>query len=51
MSSRSALEVGDIVIDGRDYNFKIMESSHDIFDMSYVAPELYCILEETTIQN
>ena len=51
VSSRSALEVGDIVIDGRDYNFKLMESDHDIFDMSFVAPELYCILEETTIQN
>ena len=50
-SRRSNLEVGDVVIDGRDYNFKLMESSHDIFDMSFVAPELYCILEEVTIQN
>jgi hypothetical protein len=50
-SSRSVLEVGDIIIDGRDYNFKLMESTQDVWDMSYVAPELYCILEETTIQN
>lgn len=51
VSSRSNLEVGDIVIDGRDYNFKIMESTQDVLDMSFVDPELYVILEETTIQN
>ncbi len=50
-SSRSVLEVGDIIIDGRDYSFKLMESTQDVWDMSYVALELYCILEETTIQN
>jgi hypothetical protein len=51
VSSRKNLFGGDIIIDGRDYNFKLMESSQDVFDMSFVAPELYVILEETTIQN
>jgi hypothetical protein len=46
VSSRRILEVGDIIIDGRDYNFKLMESNQDILDMSSVAPELYVILEE-----
>lgn len=51
VSGRKNLEVGDILIDGRDYNFKRMECSQDIIDMSYVAPELYCVLEEVTVQN
>lgn len=46
VSNRRILEVGDIIIDGRDYNFKLMESNQDILDMSSVAPELYVILEE-----
>lgn len=50
-SSRKNLFGGDIIIDGRDGNFKRMECSQDIVDMYYVAPELYVILEETTIQN
>jgi hypothetical protein len=51
VSSKSMLEVGDVVIDGRDYNFKVMESNQDVMDMSYIAPELYYILEEVTVQN
>lgn len=51
VSSKSMLEVGDVVIDGRDYNFKVMESNQDVIDMSYIAPELYYILEEVTVQN
>jgi hypothetical protein len=51
VSSKRMLEVGDVVIDGRDYNFKVMESNQDVMDMSYVAPELYCVLDETAIQN
>jgi hypothetical protein len=51
VSNKNWLEVNDIIIDGRDYNFKLIESNQDIHDMAYVAPELYCILEETTIQN
>jgi hypothetical protein len=46
VSNRRILEVGDVIIDGRDYNFKLMESNQDILDMSSVAPELYVILEE-----
>jgi hypothetical protein len=46
VSGRNDLEVGDVVIDGRDYNFKLMESNQDLFDMSFVDPELYVILEE-----
>jgi hypothetical protein len=51
ISDRKRLEVNDIFIDGRDYNIKLVCSSQDIYDMSYVAPELYVILEEVTIQN
>jgi hypothetical protein len=45
-SNKNRLEINDVFIDGRDYNFKLVESNHDVWDMSYVAPELYCILEE-----
>ncbi len=51
ISDRKRLEVNDIFIDGRDYNIKLVGSSQDIYDMSYVAPELYVVLEEVTIQN
>ena len=51
VSNKDKLDIMDIIIDGRDYNFKLIESNHDIFDMSFVAPELYCILEEVTIQD
>lgn len=50
-SSHKKLCGGDIIIDGRDYNFKRMECSQDIIEMSFVNPELYCVLEEVTIQN
>lgn len=48
-SNKDYIDVGDILIDGRDYNFKLMESNQDLFDMSFVAPELYVILEEVTM--
>lgn len=51
VSNKDKLDIMDIIIDGRDYNFKLIESNHDIFDMSFVAPELYCILEEVTMQD
>jgi hypothetical protein len=50
-SNKNMLEINDVFIDGRDYNFKLVESNHDVWDMAYVAPELYCILEEVTVQN
>jgi hypothetical protein len=51
VSNRNTIAGGDIIIDGRDYNFKLIESNQDVFDMSFVDPALYVILEETTIQN
>ena len=51
ISDRKTPRVNDILIDGRDYSVKIIEDEQDIIDMSYVAPELYVILEEITKQN
>jgi hypothetical protein len=51
ISERKHFELGDIFFDGRDYEFKLIGTTHDLFDMSFVAPELYYILEEVTIQN
>lgn len=45
-SERKHFKINDLFFDLRDYQFKVIESNHDIFDMSYVAPELYLILEE-----
>ena len=50
-SKRTALIVNDIFFDGRDYSIKMIESIDDLSEMSFVAPELYCILEQTTIQD
>lgn len=41
----------DIFIDGRDYCFKVIENEHDLIDVSFMAPEMYYILEEVTVQN
>ncbi len=51
VSDRKDLRVNDIFIDGRDYGVKIVEDIQDLFDLAYMAPELYVILEEVTIQN
>lgn len=51
VSDRKDLRVNDIFIDGRDYGVKIVEDVQDLFDLAYMAPELYVILEEVTIQN
>jgi len=51
VSERKHFNIGDIFIDGRDYQIKLIGTSHDIYDMSFVAPELYYILEKSTIQN
>ena len=45
-SKRKHFELGDIFFDSRDYQVKMIGTNHDIFDMSFVAPELYIILEE-----
>ena len=50
-SERKNLRVNDIFIDGRDYGVKIVEDMEDLLDLMYMAPELYIILEEVTIQN
>ena len=50
-SDRKNLRVNDIFIDGRDYGVKIVEDVQDLFDLAYMAPELYVILEEVTVQN
>lgn len=47
-SERKNLEINDLFIDLRDCQFKVIESNHDIWDMSYVAPELYIIMDEVT---
>jgi hypothetical protein len=49
VTDRKRLMTGDVFLDCRDYGAKIIEDKQDIIDMSYVAPELYVILEETTI--
>lgn len=50
-SERKDFRINDVFIDGRDYGVKIIEDSQDILELAYMAPELYCILEESTIQN
>lgn len=51
ISDRKNFRINDIFIDGRDYAVKIIEDEQDLFDLAYMAPELYVILEELTIQN
>ena len=46
VSDRKMLRINDLFLDCRDYGAKIIEDEQDIIDMSYVAPELYVILEE-----
>lgn len=50
-SDRKNFKMNDIFIDGRDYCFKVIETENDLVDVAYMAPELYYILEEVTIQN
>jgi hypothetical protein len=45
-SKRKHFELGDIFMDGRDRQAKLIGTNHDIFDMSFIDPELYIILEE-----
>lgn len=51
VSERKDFRLGDMFIDGRDYGVKVIETEHDMFDVSFMAPELYVILEEVTVQN
>ena len=51
ISDRKAFRINDIFIDGRDYSVKVIETEDDLINVSYMAPELYCILEEATVQN
>jgi hypothetical protein len=51
VSERKDFRFHDIFIDGRDYGVKIIESEHDLVSVAYMAPELYVILEEVTVQN
>lgn len=51
VSDRKSFRMNDIFIDGRDYGVKIIESEQDLINVSYMAPELYVILKEATIQN
>ena len=50
-AKRKEFRMGDIWIDGRDYNIKVIEKPSDIFTTAYLAPELYIILEEATIHG
>ena len=49
--NRKKFYMNDIFCDLRDEHFKIIESEQDLTNMSFIAPELYYILEEVTIQN
>lgn len=51
ISERKDLRINDIFIDGRDYGVKIVEDMQDLFDLAYMAPELYVILEAVTVQD
>lgn len=51
VSRRTDFRINDVFFDGRDYGIKIVETENDLFDMSFVDPELYVILEEVTVQN
>lgn len=51
VSNRKDLRINDILLDGRDYGVKVIESEQDVFSMAFVDPELYVILEEVAAQN
>lgn len=50
-SNRKDFRINDIFIDGRDYCVKVIEDTQDILELAYMAPELYVILKEVTVQN
>lgn len=51
VSNRKVFCTGDIFGDLRDGHIKIIESERDLIDASFMAPELYFILEKATVQN
>ncbi len=51
ITDRKDFRMHDIFIDGRDYGVKVVESEKDLIDVAFMAPELYVILEEVTVQN
>ena len=50
-SQRKNFYMNDMFIDLRDCCTKMIESENDLMSVSYMAPELYVILEEVTVQN
>ena len=50
-AKRKEFRMGDIWIDGRDYNVKEVEKLSDLFTANFMDPETYLILEEATIQG
>lgn len=51
VSSRKDFRLNDIFLDGRDYGVKMVETENDLINATYIAPELYVILKEVTIEN
>lgn len=42
-------KVGDIIIDFRTNYFKTIENEHDLFELSFLAPEMFCSLKEVNL--
>ena len=51
VSRRTDFRINDIFFDGRNYSIKIVETEQDLIDLACMSPELYVILEKSTIQN
>lgn len=45
-SKRTDFRIGDIYFDYRDGFYKEIETQKDANDMNYMAPELFCLLDE-----
>ena len=51
VSSRRDFRLNDMLLDGRDYGVKIVETENDLINAMCIAPEMYVILKEVTVQN
>lgn len=51
ISNRKDFRLNDIFLDGRDYGVKIVETENDLINAMCMAPELYIILKEVTVQD
>lgn len=51
VSARKDFRLNDIFLDCRDYGAKIIETENDLINAMCIAPELYVILKEITIEN